>query len=118
MSEDPMDTIARLGRLLGQRTEEIGLEMQSFIPMVNLEEDGKHFVQAVFLIEGSAIVAAVADADDDEAQLAGILAATAEAEQEAARELEVLADAEKAESAKERMLALRDRLDRGEGLLD
>ena len=113
-----MEKIATLGRLLAERTAAIGLEMQSFVPMVNFEEDGQHFIQAMFLVDPPAATDAVSGNDDELDVIAGIMAATDQAEKNARVALLEAKDKEKADAARERMLALRDRLDKGKGLLD
>ena len=117
---DPMDKIATLARLLKQRAAELGLDMQSFMPIVNLEDqEGKHFIQAMFVVEAPEEASTAIEAlEGDEADLAGILAATAHAEEEALRNAAKQIEDDKITAARDRMLALRDRLSKGKGLLD
>lgn len=95
MTDNPMDKLATLGRLLGEKVEEIGLELRGFIPMPDLSGEGPHAVQAVFFIKQEEEVPTptmperevVPDLDPDiESILAGIASATEEASEDAEME--------------------------------
>lgn len=110
MTDNPLDKIAALGRLLQERAAAIGLELQAFMPMPDLSGGGAHMIQGIFLVDASAVEAAE-ETDEDADELAGILEATAHMERERVRQA-------KADAARERAIAMQEKLDRGEGLLD
>lgn len=69
---DPLEMVAALGRRLQEKATALGLEMQTFIPMPNLD-GGKHVIQAVFTVNPPD-----KPVNDIDAELADMLAAPAE----------------------------------------
>lgn len=118
MNENPMDKLARLASLLAAKANEVGLELQGFIPVPDITGSGTHAIQAVFAMVPEVAQAAVDDDDDTMKELQGIWEATEASEFESKKQEAKRKDEEKAAEAKERLLKMRQDFDEGNGILD
>jgi hypothetical protein len=116
--DTPLDRLATLAERLREKAAEIGLELDGFFAAPG-RPGQPHVIQGVFFVADMGVEATTADEDDPLAgELAGILQATQQAEKEMLREARRQAEAEKADAARERLLALREKLDSEGGLFD
>jgi hypothetical protein len=103
---NPMEPIRRLGERLQELAAEIGLDLKTFVPVVDFEHEHGHMIQAVFIYNEPVAVASAEQQEFDERL------------KEIERQLVAEAQEDKTTSVTEQMLALRARMQRGQPLLD
>lgn len=81
-NDNPMEQLTRLGQLLRDEADKLGLDLQHFSPLPDLSGGGEHSIQAYFVVRPAEPKEAEDQPTDYDDVLAGIEAATKEAEQE------------------------------------